>query len=111
MLTLVAWLLSFKSYHVVTEHFGESAHHHHHGHIHTCCDEPSKSAGYNLPACKAEDCSICDLISLPFTGSPSFEVNATTKFSQALNSFEIPSALLDQRYDTSDSRGPPAIRL
>lgn len=111
MLVLVAWLLSFKTYHVVTEHYGEKAHHHHHHHAHghKCCDAPPKKAGFNLPACEAEDCSICDLISLPFTGSSSFDISILVKFSQALNSFEVASVLLDERYYTFDSRGPPVF--
>ena len=70
LLTLLVWLLSFQTYHVITEHSELLGHHH------ECCDHHTEDSSQSaLPESEEDDCQICKLVSLPYVSSEAFEVD------------------------------------
>ena len=105
LLTLLVWLLSFQTYHVISEHsellFGyhdECCHHHDHD-----------ASQASLPESEEDDCQICKLISLPFVSSETFEIDIKNE--------ELRSEFVAVYFESSNQqvlysrgqRGPPAI--
>lgn len=101
LLAVVAWLFSFRAYHVLTTHTEGHAHEHC-GHTHHTDHRGDMASG-------EDHCEICDLLALPFTEAEapyvpcgSFPVNAS-EYSFLISSKGIlfPFAF--------DGRGPPVM--
>ena len=71
LLSLLVWLLSFQTYHVITEHsellLGK---HHSCAHHHDSDDAKATSSSE-----EDDDCQICKLVSLPFVTANSLELD------------------------------------
>jgi hypothetical protein len=106
LLTLLVWLLSFQTYHVITEHsellFGHShecGHHHH--------EEDSKQSA--IPESAEEDCQICKLVSLPFVTAQTFSVDFTQQEKQSEATALYVESSNQQVFYSRGQRGPPVF--
>jgi hypothetical protein len=104
LLTLLAWLLSFQTYHVITEHSELLGHHH------ECCDHHTEDCSQSaLPESEEDDCQICKLVSLPYVSSEAFESDLQKEVSLSeVVAFYVESSN-QQVFYSRGQRGPPVF--
>jgi len=104
LLTLLVWLLSFQTYHIITVHSELLGHHH------ECCDHHAEDSNQSAtPESGEDDCQICKLVSLPYVSSEAFEVDFQNEV--------LPSDVLaiyvessnQQVFYSRGQRGPPVF--
>lgn len=105
LLSMMAWLLSFQTYHVLTAHHHqetccEHEHHKHHKHQHDAANDASEQH-------EEEDCEICKIISLPFDIAERFHYQINADDHQIEYAVFGQVVYLDQVYDHSQGRAPP----
>lgn len=104
LLTLLLWLLSFQTYHVITEHsellFGKH---------HSCSHHDHEEAPSAVPESSEEDCQICKLVSLPYVSSEAFEVDFQNEvFRSEVVAIYVESSNQPVFYSRGQ-RGPPVF--
>jgi hypothetical protein len=104
LLTLLLWLLSFQTYHVITEHsellFGSH---------HCCSHHDHQDAQSAVPESNDEDCQICKLVSLPFVTAQTFTVDFTQQELQSETIALYLESSNQQVFYSRGQRGPPVF--
>jgi len=104
LLTLLVWLLSFQTYHVITEHSELLGHHH------ECCDNHTEDSSQSaLPESEEDDCQICKLVSLPFVTTQTFSVDFTQQELQSEATALYVESSNQQVFYSRGQRGPPVF--
>jgi hypothetical protein len=105
LLSMMFWLLSFQTYHVLTAHHHqepccEHEHHKHHKHQHDAATDANEQHG-------EEDCEICKIISLPFDVAETFHFQIKTNDHRIDYLVFGEVVYLDQVYGQARGRAPP----
>jgi hypothetical protein len=104
LLTLLLWLLSFQTYHVITEHselvFGKH---------YSCSHHDHDEAPSTVPESSEEDCQICKIVSLPFVTTQTFSVDFTQQELQSEATVLYVESSNQQVFYSRGQRGPPVF--
>lgn len=102
LFSMMVWLLSFQTYHVLTAHHHQEpcCEHERHKHHHAAASDAQEQQ-------EDDDCEICKIISLPFDVAESFQYEVSPSDHTVEYAVIAQVVYLDHVYGHAQGRAPP----